>query len=36
VYISVFSILFLEVWYILVGRRLLQLGKRVSGMEASG
>jgi hypothetical protein len=35
VYISVFSVLFLEVWYILIGRRLLQLGKRVSGMEAS-
>jgi hypothetical protein len=35
VYISVFSVLFLEVWYILIGRRLLQLGKRVSRMEAS-
>jgi hypothetical protein len=27
IYISVFSVLFLEVWYILVGRRLLQLGR---------
>jgi hypothetical protein len=35
VYISVFSVLFLEVWYILIALRLLQLGKRVSGMEAS-
>jgi hypothetical protein len=35
VYISVFSVLFLEVWYILIGRRLLQLGKRVSGMAAT-
>lgn len=35
VYISVFSVLFLEVWYILIAQRLLQLGKRVSGMEAT-
>jgi hypothetical protein len=35
VYISVFSVLFLEVWYILIARRLLQLRKRVSGMEVS-
>jgi hypothetical protein len=35
VYISVFSVLFLEVWYILIGRRLQQLGRRASGMEAS-
>jgi len=35
VYISVFSVLFLEVWYILVARRLLQLGKGVSRVEVS-
>jgi hypothetical protein len=28
VYISVFSVLFLEIWYILISRRLLQLGRR--------
>lgn len=27
VYIAIFSVLFLEVWYILIGRRLLQLGQ---------
>jgi hypothetical protein len=27
VYISVFSVLFLEIWYILVARRLFQLGR---------
>ena len=27
VYISIFSVLFLEIWYLLVGRRLLQLGR---------
>jgi hypothetical protein len=27
VYISVFSVLFLEIWYILLARRLLQLGR---------
>ena len=30
VYISVFSVLFLEVWYILIARRLLQLGRRTT------
>jgi len=35
VYISVSSVLFLEVWYILIAGRLLQLGKRVSRMEAT-
>jgi hypothetical protein len=35
VYISVFSVLFLEVWYVLIARRLLQLGRRASGVEAS-
>lgn len=28
VYISVFSVVFLEVWYVLIARRLLQLGRR--------
>jgi len=35
VYISLFSVLFLEVWYILVARRLFQLGKGVSRVEVS-
>jgi len=35
VYISVFSVLFLEVWYVLIARRLLQLGRRASEVEAS-
>jgi hypothetical protein len=35
VYVSVFSVLFLEVWYILIGRRLLQLGERVPRLEAT-
>jgi hypothetical protein len=33
VFISVFSVLFLEVWYVLVARRLFQLGKGVSRLE---
>jgi hypothetical protein len=35
VYISVFSVLFLEVWYILIGRRFLQLGTGSSVQEAA-
>ena len=35
VYISVFSVLFLEIWYILISRRLFQLARRSSGVEAS-
>jgi hypothetical protein len=35
VYISVFSVLFLEIWYILISRRLLQLGRRPSGVDPS-
>jgi hypothetical protein len=35
VYVSVFSVLFLEIWYVLISRRLLQLGKRVSRVETS-
>ena len=35
VYISVFSVLFLEIWYILISRRLFQLARRPSGVEAS-
>jgi hypothetical protein len=35
VYISVFSVVFLEVWYILISRRLLHLARRPSGVEAS-
>ncbi|HXF35928.1 MAG TPA: hypothetical protein VNO17_01955 [Actinomycetota bacterium] len=35
VYISVFSVLFLEVWYILIARRLLQLGRRVTAVGAA-
>jgi len=34
VYISVFSVLFLEIWYILIARRFFQLGHRVSPVEA--
>jgi hypothetical protein len=34
-YISVFPVVFLEIRYILISRRLLQLGKRASGAEAS-
>jgi len=34
VYISVFSVLFLEIWYILLARRLFQLGRGASDMEA--
>ncbi|MGH2656549.1 MAG: hypothetical protein ACRDIZ_07620 [Actinomycetota bacterium] len=34
VYISVFSVVFLEVWYILISRRLFQLGKRTTRVEA--
>ena len=34
VYVSVFSVVFLEVWYILIARRLLQLGRRASEVEA--
>jgi hypothetical protein len=34
VYISVFSVLFLEIWYLLIARRLFQLGKGVSTLEA--
>lgn len=33
VYISVFSVLFLEIWYILIARRLFQLGQRASRTE---
>lgn len=36
VYISVFSVLFLEIWYILIARRLLRLGRRVPAVEVSG
>jgi hypothetical protein len=36
VYISVFSVVFLEVWYILIARRLLQLGRRAPPVEVSG
>jgi len=35
VYISVFSVLFLEIWYILIPRMLFQLGRVVSDVEAS-
>ena len=35
VYISVFSVVFLEIWYILISRRLLQLGRRPTAVEAS-
>jgi hypothetical protein len=35
VYISVFSVLFLEVWYVLIARRLLQLGGRAPRVEVS-
>lgn len=35
VYISVFSVVFLQVWYILIARRLLQLGRRPIAVEAS-
>lgn len=35
VYISVFSVVFLEIWYILIARRLLQLGRRASVVETS-
>ena len=35
VYVSVFSVLFLEIWYVLISRRLLQLGKPVSSAEVS-
>jgi hypothetical protein len=35
VYVSVFSVLFLEIWYILISRRLFQLGKRTSIVEVS-
>lgn len=31
VYVSVFSVLFLEVWYLLIARRLHRLGRRRSG-----
>jgi hypothetical protein len=34
VYISVFSVLFLEIWYLLLARRLFQLGRGASDMEA--
>jgi len=34
VYISVFSVLFLEIWYILIARRLFQLGRGVSKAES--
>lgn len=35
VYISVASVVFLELWYILISRRLFQLARRPSGVEAS-
>jgi hypothetical protein len=35
VYISVFSVVFLEIWYILIARRLLQLGQRAPNAEVS-
>jgi hypothetical protein len=35
VYVSVFSVLFLEIWYILISRRLFRLGKPVSSAEVS-
>jgi hypothetical protein len=34
VYISVFSVLFLEIWYILIARRLLQLGQGISKQKS--
>jgi len=34
VYISVFSVVFLEIWYVLLARRFFQLGHRVSTLEA--
>jgi hypothetical protein len=35
VYISVFSVVFLEIWYILIARRLFQLGQRAPTAEVS-
>ena len=34
-FISLFSVLFLEVWYILIGRRLFQLGQATSKEEVN-
>jgi hypothetical protein len=36
VYVSVFSVLFLEVWYVLVARRLFVLGRDAAGGTAAG